>query len=1121
MTSAILLSQWLARHGLEKYTQVFAESAVGLDVLPQLTEADLKDLGIPLGDRKRILAAIESQETAAPETAPPRSGPPRSSPVPQVDRRQVTILFCDLVGSTALSQKLDPETLRDLMHEYREACAAIVQKYNGHVAQYLGDGLMIYFGWPQAHEDDAERAVRSALDIVTSVKKVQAPASLQVHIGIATGSVVVGDSADSGIEASKLAIGETPNLAARLQGMAGADEIVVGPSTQRLAGARFDCEDLGEHTLKGILDPVRAYRVKGMLRVEGRFEATHSHQLTPLIGRASEVALLFDRWERAKSGEGQGVLLSAEPGIGKSRITRALRERIATEPHVFLQYQCSPFHSNSAFYPIIEQFENAAGFAHDDTPRQRIAKMEAMLGKAQANEAEAAPLYAAMLSLPAEHYPALQLSPQQQKERTIAAQVAQVTALATEQPVIVVLEDAHWADPSTLEMFGALLERIDMARVLLVVTYRPEFEAPWLGQSRVTVLRLARLSKKETSILAEQVSGKPLPAEVLEQILAKTDGVPLFVEELTKAVLESGILRDTPDRFTVSGALPPLAIPSTLHDSLMARLDRLSQVKDLIQLGAVIGREFTHKLIATLAPVPASQLDAALEQLVAAELVFRRGTASDAIYVFKHALLQDAAYESILKSRRQQLHANVATTLELDTQIAQSDPGFLALHFDRAGLTAKAIEWYVQAAGKANVRFASKEALHHFQRALALLDNATPGDRRLERRIDLHAEIGLIHLMLEGWASRQAMEQFVEAEKLSRDGQHSEGRFRTLIGMSWVLRWRGLLAEAKAYSQELGDLVKSSNNRIHRLFAHQLLGQSAMYDGQYFLALSELEQASALYDESADSRLAFRYGYDPGLVALWWTAYMQWETGALNQALGSCDRALGLGRRIGHPYSLASSLGWTVDLAYFMWLPERILQYAGELMDVAQRYSFSQLQAMGSFQYGWALTQNGSYEIAIEHMTRGLDQYKTLGAAAVVVPRMTAQLASVYGQAGRAEEGLRVLQSSPDRVPGRKRVRYAEISRIEGELHLLKRYPDPVEAEKFFEEAIEIAIEDQARAKQLRAVTSLAKLWQSQGKIKEARELLEPIYESFTEGFDMPDMKNAKTLLESLDSRAR
>ncbi len=1114
------LTAWLKTLGLERYAQLFAESEVDLEALRLLGEQDFEKLGVPLGPTKKLLKAIAElngpQASAAMRQDVPDQVRTSRGPRAEAERRQLTVMFCDLVGSTALAHRLDPEDLRHLMQVYQRTCGEVIERYEGHIAQYLGDGLMIYFGWPQAHEHDAERAIHAALEIVDAVKTVQAPAPLSVHIGIATGAVVVGEGNDSDVGASKLAVGGTPNLAARLQAMAGEDEIIVASSTQRLAGASFNYLDLGEHTLKGIIEPVRAYRVKGTSGVEGRFEATHARQLTPLVGRTSEVALLLDRWERAKGGEGQGVLLSAEPGIGKSRIARALREQLMSEPHVSLHYQCSPFHSNTAFYPMIEQFERAARFALDDTPQERVAKMEALLAKASGSVGEIAPLYAAMLSLPVSHYLALSLSPQQLKERTIAAQVSQVVGLADQQPVIMVLEDAHWADPSTLEVFAALLERLESMRVLLIVTYRPEFSAPWLGQSRVTLLRLARLSKKETATLAEHVSGKPLPAEVLSQVLEKTDGVPLFVEELTKALLESGLLQDAGDRYVVSGPLPPLAIPATLHDSLMARLDRLSPVKDLIQLGAVIGREFTHDLIAKLAPMPTPQLDAAIEQLVVSELVYRRGTVPDAVYVFKHALVQEAAYESILRSRRQQLHARVAAALEGDPQAAQGDPGFLALHFEQAGLAEKAVKWYVEAGQRASLRSANKEALHHFQRALGLLGEIVGEHAQLDRRIELHTEIGLIHLMLEGWASKQATEHFVETEKLSRTGAHSEQRFRTLVGMITTLTWRGHRAEAKSHTEELIALAQASGNRIHRLFAHQLHGQTLMYEGNFPRSLVESQRAIALYDQSADAQLAFRYGIDPGMVSLWFSAYMQWETGLLDQAVRSSEQALVLGRKIGHPFSLASSLGWMADLSYLMWLPERVLLYTEEAMEAAQRHGFSQLHALASFQHGWVLAQECQYDLAIERMTQALAQYRSLGAGAVVVPRMTAQLAGVYGQAGRADEGLRVLQSSPDRMPGGTRVRYAEISRIEGELQLLKKEPDPHLAEQFFQEAIVIAIEDQAWSKKLRATTSLAKLWQMQGKIQEARTLLGPLYGEFTEGFDMPDMKNAKALLETL-----
>jgi class 3 adenylate cyclase len=959
------LEAWLETQGLGKYTAIFVEQEIDLEALRLLSDLDLQELGLPLGPRRKLreaIAQMDGRRWPASQAAPPQ-------PSVSAERRQLTVMFCDLVGSTALTQELDPEKLRELMRAYQQTCAAVIERYDGHLAQYLGDGLMIYFGWPRAHEDDAERALRAALDMVSAVKKVDAPSPLRVHIGIATGAVVVGESSNAEPGGSELAVGETPNLAARLQAMAGPDEIVVGPSTQRLAGGQFDYESLGQQTFKGILQPVHAYRVKGILRVEGRFDASHTRQLTPLVGRASEVALLLDRWERAKNGEGQGVLLSAEPGIGKSRITRALRERIAAEPHLSLHYQCSPFHSNSAFYPVIEQFERAARFSHDDSPRQKIAKMETLLHKGRTKVAEAAPLYAAMLSLPTDAYPAEQLSPQQQKERTIAAQISQVVGLAAQQPVIMVLEDAHWADPSTLEVFAGLLERIEPIRVLLVITYRPEFNAPWLGHSRVTALRLSRLSRKETASLAEQVSGKPLPAEVLDQILDKTDGVPLFVEELTKAVLESGLLHDAGDHYIVPGALPPLAIPSTLHDSLMARLDRLAPVRDLIQLGAVIGREFAHKMLAMLTPLSGTQLEAALEQLVVSELVYRRGAESDAVYVFKHALVQEVAYESILHSRRRQLHARVATILEGEAQLAQSDPGFLALQFDRAGLIEKAVEWYMRAGHNANLRSATREALHHFQRALALLDERSEDAQTTEQRVDLNTEIGLLHMAIEGWASNRAREHFAEAERLNRNSR-SERRFRTLVGMITTLTWYGYSKVARDYSEELIALARETGARVHRLYAQEVYAQCLMYEGKFQQGLREAQQALALSDAAADEPLAFRYGHDAKMVSLWWSAYMQWETGALDQSLYCADQGLLHGRRIGHAFSLACSLTWTLDLSYFMWLPERILQHAQEAVAVAQRHGFQQLEAMASFHHGWARAQSGHNRTSHDGATR-------------------------------------------------------------------------------------------------------------------------------------------------------
>ena len=1109
------LEQWLKHIGLEQYATVFEEAAIDFDVLPDLTEEHLKQLGLPLGHQLKLMRAVKALSVSPSTSSLPGRATSASSNAP-AERRQLTVMFCDLVGSTELSQRMDPESLRDLMRAYQETCRGVIDRYQGYVAQYLGDGLMVYFGWPQAHENDAERALRTALEIVVAVKTVPAPTPLMIRIGITTGAVVVGETTESDVGASRLAVGETPNLAARLQSLAGADEIVIGVSTYRLAGAGFEYEDHGGHTLKGIVEPVQAYKVRGLRRVEGRFDASHTRQLAPLIGRASEISLLLDRWERAKGAEGQGVMLSSEAGIGKSHITRALRERIATEAHIALHYQCSTFHTNSAFYPIIEQFERAAQFLTSDTAEQKLDKMESLLRRSSDTVAEVAPLYAAMLSLPIERYPAMEYSPQQQKERTIAAQVNQVLGLAAQAPVLMVLEDAHWADPSTLETFASLLECIESACVLIVVTYRPEFTPSWQSQSRVTTLSLARLSRKDASLLAERVSGKPLPTEVLEQILAKTDGVPLFVEELTKAVMESGLMQDEGDRFIVTGPLPPLAIPSTLHDSLMARLDRLAPVKELVQLGAVIGREFSHKLIASLSPLPPQKLDEALAQLVASALVFRRGTPPDAIYVFKHALVQDAAYESILKSLRQQLHASVATTLARDTQVTQSDPGFLALQFDRAGLVDQALEWYMRAGSLAKNRFANIEALRAFERALALLQPGTSPDIHISQRIDAHLEIGMLATMLEGYHSEKARVHFVEAERLTRGVADVAIRFRVLTGIIQSLTWRRM--DSNALREELIAIAEKSGDRVHRIYAFYSSGESHMFGGRYTKARADFEMVSSLYDEDLDGQFAFQYSYDPGLGSLNNLAYMQWETGYFDRALSTSDEFVRRSRKVGHPYSQAFALGWTSDLAYFMWLPDRVRFYADLGVEYCRRHGFALFHALCSFHQGWVRGQEGRHDEAIDQMSRALRNYREFGTAAIFVSRMVAQLASVYGLANRCDEGLRVLGSSPDRQEGQRRVRYPEISRIEGDLHLNKAKSDPQLAEHFYKEAIAIALEDENRAKQLRATTSLAKLWQSEGQIADAISMLQPLYESFTEGFDMPDMKNARALLESLKS---
>ncbi len=660
-----LFGTWLAKNGLGRYKDVFVSNGIDFDVIRSLSDGDLRELGLTLGDRKRLVQAIarlDEQRTAddvtsvvSPEIA---SGPHREDAVSLGgERRQLTVMFCDLVGSTALSEKLDPEELRSLLHAYRTLCGDVITRYDGFVARYVGDGILTYFGWPTAHEEDAERAVRAALEIVHTVKRASSTEDLSVRIGIATGPVVVGETAGTG-DQSKLAVGSTPNLAARLQGLAAADQIVIAASTRRLIGNAFELTDLGEHDLKGIAEPVHGWRVERTLATESRFDANRGGGvLTPLVGRAEELDLLLSRWSQARDGEGQAVLLSGEPGIGKSRILSTLRERLEAQGAQSLRFQCSPYYVNSAFWPLIDNFERALKFARDENTDSKLDKLEALIVHDYGRPGADVRFVASILSIPPEdRYGQQVMTPQKFKDETLRTLVDLTEAAARKQPSVLLFEDAHWADPTTLEVLDLLIDRVRTVPLLIVLTHRPEFQSRWSDQGHVGALNLSKLTRTQSAALVASLTGsKALPGGLLEQILTRTDGVPLFVEELTKSILESGELKEVDGRYEYGAAARPITIPTTLRDSLMARLDRFMPVKEVAQIGAAIGREFSYELIAAVAPIPQAQLDDALSQLAASGLAFRRGTPPDALYTFKHALVQDAAYDSLLKRRRQEL----------------------------------------------------------------------------------------------------------------------------------------------------------------------------------------------------------------------------------------------------------------------------------------------------------------------------------------------------------------------------------------------------------------------------------------------------------------------------------
>ena len=657
------IAEWLENLGMSEYAERFAENAIDVAALRHLTDQDLKEVGVLLGHRRKMLAAIGGLAGAAPAPAGPTT---TTEPKPQdvAERRQVTVMFCDLVGSTALSARLDPEDLREVVSAYHKCAATIVRRFGGFVSQFLGDGVLVYFGYPQAHEDDAERAVRAALELIAAVGALKTHAQLQTRVGIATGLVVVGDLVDAGGSQERGIIGETPNLAARVQGLAHPNTVVIADSTRRLLGNLFELQDLGAKELKGITGPVRVFAALRTSSAEGRFEALHASGITALVGREEETELLLRRWAKAKGGEGQVVLLSGEAGIGKSRLTAALLENLTGEPHTRLRYFCSPQHTDSAFYPIIGQLERAAGLAHDDTTQAKLDKLDMVLAQTSTPRQDAA-LFAELLSLPNDgRYPELELTPPQRRQKTMEALGSQMEALARQNPVLMIFEDAHWTDPTSLELFGRTVDRIANLRVLLLVTFRPEFVAPWIGRPHVTALTLNRLAPRDIDAMIDRVVGnKQLPANIRQDIIERTDGIPLFVEEMTKAVLEAegeGEARQT----AAAVPSPALAVPASLHASLMARLDRLGPAKETAQIGAAIGREFSYALLAAVVRKPEAELASALDRLIAAGLLFRQGVPPYASYLFKHALVQDAAYGTLLREPRRALHARIAETLE-------------------------------------------------------------------------------------------------------------------------------------------------------------------------------------------------------------------------------------------------------------------------------------------------------------------------------------------------------------------------------------------------------------------------------------------------------------------------
>ncbi|MCP4385207.1 MAG: AAA family ATPase [Hyphomicrobiales bacterium] len=1114
------IAGWLEGLGLGKYVATFAENEITKTALPHITEDDLKDVGVSLGARRIILAAIaELQATNLAGESVASVEPSESVQRAEPERRQLSIMFCDLVGSTELSQRLDPEELREVMRQYQDVVAGAVSRYEGHVAKFLGDGVLAYFGWPRAYEDQAERAIHAAMDAIAAVEGLEADDedSLQARVGIATGQVVIGDIVGDVFGEMGAVAGETPNLAARLQALADPGSVIIEATTRRLAGYAFELHDEGVHRLKGFADPTRAWRVVGTARIESRFDAARGSTLTGFVGRSQEIALLTDRWESAKGGEGQNVLISGEAGIGKSRILREFRERLDGEPHTCLRYQCSPYQINAAFNPIIEQLQRAADFRQEDTVEGKLDKLERLLGATQDDGWVARALMAALLSLPTERYPALDMTPQRRKLQTIAVLVAQLEALTERCPVLVLVEDIHWIDASTLETFDAVVDRAQELPVLTVMTHRPEFEPRWTGYGHVTHHSLNRLSRSDGKELAERVTGgKELPDAVLTQILERTDGVPLFVEELTKTVLETGFLKESNGRYLLEGPLPPLAIPSTLHDSLMARLDRLAPVKEVVQAAACIGREFRPDLLAEVVSMGRTALDDALSQLVEAQLIFRRSTVEGTNYLFKHALVQDAAYESLLISKRQQLHARLARAIE-DSE--EADSLVLARHCAAAGLTEKSAAFYLAAGQRLLGASALPEASGALELGLQQVEALAASVERDHLELDLRVVLGTARMAGLGWPHPSVADALEPAFALAGTLNDRRHLGPILWGL-WVhYQTRTEFPRAHEWLAELDRAAGEAE--VSELSAVRDMSSGCQYfwQAEYNRASRYTDHIRATYDEAKYARIVEFTNHDPLCFSLHWAgSFLDWIIGYPERSLQRLEDAVAIARRLNHPFNFAFAMTAGSQGLLLRGERERMLSHCDEVERVAIDEGlgpFAENVLVGQWR-GMACILGGDFSTGYRLMKRGND-FWNLSDGRICNALFWSWMSLGLGGMEQTSEAFALI----DRAIAHCRetgdcYMEPECLRIRGELLLQGDAPDRGAAEAVLRDSVRLAQAHEAKSWELRAATCLARLWQSSGREAEALRLLAPIYEWFTEGFDTPDLRQARDLLSEL-----
>lgn len=1126
------VSAWLESLGLDGYREVFQQNAITWDILPELNDGDLATLGVLLGHRKKLLRAIaqlsQTDGRDGPEPLPTPIDPQVTS-LPsgrdQAERRQLTVMFCDLVGSTALARRLDPEDLQTAIRRFLDTCSEAIGRFNGYIAKYMGDGLLVYFGYPHAHEHDAERAVHAGLAVLELVKALPREHFLHqefeiaARIGVATGPVIVGELIGQETATERSVFGETPNLAARLQGLAAPNQLIVDSATKRLIGGEFECADQSTVSLKGFETPVQVWQVLGSKFSASRFESYRAGRLIQFIGREHETALLLGRWREAVEGEGQVVLLCGEAGIGKSRLVRHLRDRLTGVHYEAVQSQCSPHHTNTVLYPVITYLRQAAGLAGEDSVSTQRHKLDALMADSGLNDRVTVALLADLLSIRGDEQdqPA-NVSPDKRKDMTLEALVQYVQRLADHSPVLLIVEDAHWLDPTTLGLMTRVIDRIRQMRVLMLIAFRPDFKPVWAEYSHVTFLTLNRLPRRQSAeLIATMTGGKMLPPEVQQTILEKTDGVPLYLEELTQNLLESGLLTEENNSFSLKAPLQDLSIPDSLQALLMERVDRLGPIKEIVQVGAAIGREFTYELLRAIVDVTEPQLNNALHLFVSSGLILQEGERSLSRYRFKQTLVQEAAYNTLPKKSRRLLHARIAQTLEEQfAERVQLEPELLAYHFEQAGVTRPAITYWHLAARRDTDRSANVEALNHFNRALTLVKDVPAGTERDALELELLIARGAPMVTVKGYASEEIKRNYLRAKELSTEKSDSEQHFLSVWGL-WVFHLvRGPLVTACDLAEQLLSLAKNEQHPDLLIRAHESVGSTYFFLGRFDEAKAYLLAAKSLYDPARHRSQALPYTQDPGITARIMLARALWILGEVDQVEALSREAIGMARELEHPFTLAFTLttvAWTYSTLRDT---EKTLNLSEEAIALSTKYSFEVPLAWATSMQGWAMAEKGEEE-GLGRLVNGLSATRATRASLNNTYTL-ALLAGVYLRKKQIEEGLNVIKEAQElTVTQGERCWQAELFRLNGELLLEQFEPAVSAAEQCFTEALKVAQDQRASMLELRAAVSMARLLRKLNRLDAAKLVLHSACSRFQKRVANPDLIEARNILEQLN----